>query len=184
MTKLDNWPRIIQLAAFKYDQEGNEIESFELLIKPDGWTMPTGQFWVENGFTHEENESFGVPIKKALELFISYHQESICMVAHNMSYDYNVLGAEMIRAGVKSSVVIPKFCTKEIGTNFCAIPGPFGFKWPKLEELHFELFGEDFKDAHQAGSDVKATAKCFFELVRRGVINIENLEIGVRGQNG
>lgn len=180
MTDLDNWPRIIQLAAHRFDESGNEIESFELLIKPDGWTIPTDQFWIDNGFTQKENELNGVSIKEALELFIRHHDESICMVAHNMDYDYNVLGAELIRAGMKCKTRIQRFCTKEIGTNFCAIPGPFGFKWPKLEELHFELFGCQFDGAHQAGADVKATAKCFFELVRRGVINLESLVNDVR----
>lgn len=180
MTDLDNWPRIIQLAAHRFDESGNEIESFELLIKPNGWVIPNGQFWIDNGFSQQESESKGVHIMEALELFIKYHDESMCMVAHNMDYDYNVLGAEMIRAGLSCKTRIQRFCTKEIGTNYCAIPGPYGFKWSKLQELYFELFGEQFTEGHQAGSDVQATAKCFFELVRRGVINLDSLVIDVR----
>ena len=180
MTDLDNWPRIIQLAAYKFDERGNEIESFELLIKPDGWTVPNGRFWIDNGFSQSDSLARGVSIKQALERFISYHDESMCMVAHNMDYDYNVLGAEMIRARLSCKTRIQRFCTKEIGTNFCAIPGLYGFKWPQLEELYFELFGEQFTDAHQAGSDVKATAKCFFELAKRGVIDLGSLAIDVR----
>ena len=43
-------------------------------------------------------------------------------------------------------------------------------KWPKLEELHTFLFGESFDGAHDAMVDVKATRRCFYEMVERGVI--------------
>jgi hypothetical protein len=55
-------------------------------------------------------------------------------------------------------------------TNFCKIPGPDGFKWPKLSELHIRLFGEDFEDAHDAASDINATAKCFWKMREIGLI--------------
>ncbi|WP_339902258.1 DNA polymerase III subunit alpha, partial [uncultured Cyclobacterium sp.] len=61
--------------------------------------------------------------------------------------------------------------TKDISTEFCAIPGGKGgkFKWPTLFELHQKLFGEGFGDAHDAAYDVDATAKCFFGLIKEGV---------------
>ena len=45
-------------------------------------------------------------------------------------------------------------------------------KWPKLEELHIKLFGCNFEGAHDALDDVRATAKCFFELKRLGMVAI------------
>jgi DNA polymerase III epsilon subunit-like protein len=57
-------------------------------------------------------------------------------------------------------------------TSFCRIPGgPRGYKWPKLQELHQALFSVEFDAAHDAVADVRACAKCFFELKRRGVIS-------------
>ena len=56
-------------------------------------------------------------------------------------------------------------------TNYCAIPGFYGnYKWPTLDELHRKLFNTGFEDAHDASVDINATAKCFWELKRRGVI--------------
>jgi len=55
-------------------------------------------------------------------------------------------------------------------TDFCAISGPYGNKWPKLEELHYKLFRTNFADAHDASVDIKMTAKCFWELMRKGVL--------------
>ena len=46
-------------------------------------------------------------------------------------------------------------------TNFCAIPGSYGYKWPKLSELHYKLFGSYFEEAHNAAVDITTTAKCF-----------------------
>ena len=54
--------------------------------------------------------------------------------------------------------------------DFCAIQGPYGNKWPKLKELHEKLFGTGFDEVHNAALDIQATAKCFWELKRRGII--------------
>ena len=47
-----------------------------------------------------------------------------------------------------------------------------GYKWPKLQELHYRLFNYNYAVEHNAENDVEATAKCFFELVRLKVISI------------
>ena len=54
--------------------------------------------------------------------------------------------------------------------DFCKIPGKFGFKWPKLMELHQKLFGCDFDNAHDSSADIAATEKCFWELKKRGIL--------------
>jgi hypothetical protein len=57
--------------------------------------------------------------------------------------------------------------------QFCALPFPSGrkgCKFPKLEELHRILFNEEFAGAHDAMADVSATARCYFELVNRGIM--------------
>jgi len=59
---------------------------------------------------------------------------------------------------------------EDIETDYVGIEGYYGYKWPKLSELHYHLFGEDFEGAHNSKNDVAATSKCFFELKKRGVI--------------
>jgi DNA polymerase III subunit epsilon len=172
MTDLENWPRIIQLAWARYDNE-TLIDSSVDLIKPEGWEMPKGEFWVNNGFTQEKSLTEGISIKEVLIKFID--QIEICnfLIAHNINFDYNVSGAEMIRAQVKSKNKINKLCTMQLSTDFCNIPGPYGPKWPKLEELHNKLFGIGFEGAHDAMNDVRACAKCFFELKKLEVIKLQ-----------
>ena len=55
-------------------------------------------------------------------------------------------------------------------TQFCKLPGCYGYKWPTLSELHNVLFGKDFEDAHNAEGDINATENCFWRLRELGEI--------------
>lgn len=170
MTKVDNWPRVIQLAWALYDDRNCLIDCRVDLIKPAGWRIPKEKFWIDNGFDQRESEKKGIPIRDALQPFIERVERTKYLVAHNMSYDYPVLGAECIRENIKSSNKPIRICTKESSTEFCKLPGRYGYKWPTLSELHIKLFGRNFAGGHDALVDVKACAKCFFELVDRKII--------------
>jgi tetratricopeptide (TPR) repeat protein len=56
-------------------------------------------------------------------------------------------------------------------TDFCKIPGPYGYKWPNLEELYYKLFQGNF-NAHNALDDLRACAKCFWKLNDLGILNL------------
>jgi hypothetical protein len=58
----------------------------------------------------------------------------------------------------------------EKSTNYCKLDGPYGYKWPKLSELHHILFGVGFEEAHNAAADIHATAKCFWQMKKIGII--------------
>jgi hypothetical protein len=89
-----------------------------------------------------------------------------------MSFDEKIVGAELLRNGTQNSIPTKnRICTMERTTNFCAIDGSYGYKWPKLSELHYMFFRTDFEEAHNASVDVTATARCFWELKRIGVCN-------------
>lgn len=176
MTKVDNWPRCIQLAWAMTDEFGFIVDQRVDLIKPDGWEIPNEAFWINNGFSQEKSDKEGVPIAEALGHLIEAMNKVDYVVAHNMNFDYNVIGAEMIRAGLRAESKKQKVCTMTISTDLMKLPGRFKgtYKFPKLEELHRFLFEEDFDGAHDALVDVMACVRCFFELVNRGVISIVN----------
>lgn len=171
VSDVDNWPRVIQLAYLVFDDDGREIKEYNRLIKPDGWTMPTGKFWVDNGFSQKRSEAEGVPVRDVLDSFLTDYAQCQVLAAHNMNYDDSALGAELIRAGLQMGKSKRRICTMNSSTDLCKIPGPYGFKWPKLEELHQFLFGKRFDNAHDALADVRATARCLFELRCRKVVN-------------
>lgn len=44
VTDLENWPRLVQLAWIMYDDRGNMLESRDVIVKPEGFTIPSGSF--------------------------------------------------------------------------------------------------------------------------------------------
>lgn len=166
---VDNWPRITQLAFQVYNSDGSLCFASAQLIKPDGWEIPKTEFFIKNNMSTERCEEFGVPIQEALKDFLFWLDDCKYIVAHNLNFDKPIVQAEMFRLGMKSTNRPEGFCTMISTTDLLQIPGPYGFKYPGLMELHEFLFGCKFEGAHDAGDDVTATGKCFFELIKRGV---------------
>lgn len=170
VTDTDNWPRLVQAAWLLYDQKGEQVSSANYIIKPDGYSIPAEATKI-HGITTDQAKQEGVPVAEALQNLQSSLEQSDCLVAHNINFDEKVLGAEFLRAkmpnGLKGK---QKICTMKTTADFCGIPGKYGYKWPKLEELHEELFDTTFEEAHNAAVDIRATAKCFWELKRLDVI--------------
>lgn len=173
MTDVANWPRLVQLAWILYGEDGRELSQGSYIIKPDGFVIPK-EVAAIHGISTERALLEGESILTVLNAFQSEMQRSGCLVAHNMSFDEMVIGAEFLRSNLPNPVIEKKrICTKEATTNFCAIPSPNGYgdyKWPKLAELHTKLFGCDFEGAHNAIADVAATAKCYWQLKKLGVL--------------
>lgn len=170
---LDNWPRVIQLAYILLDENMNEVETFCELIKPDGWIIPNEKFWIENGYSTEQNNEKGVYAAFALQHFANAIDRCHTMVAHNISFDTPVLSAEMIRYEIRAlNKPQNRRCTMKESTQYVgAVNARGGIKWPKLTELHEKLFGVGFEGAHDALEDVRATVRCFIELKRLAVIH-------------
>jgi len=78
----------------------------------------------------------------------------------------------------KNKIGILDTCT-EVTAEMCMLPGGRGgkFKLPTLTELHSQLFGVGFGEAHNASADVEATTRCFFELLRKGYYTTEQLDV-------
>jgi len=182
MHDLDNWPRVIQLAWEVVEAETETVKAaHKMLIKPDGWEIPKEKFWIDNGYSTEQNEAEGLPMPGVLDTFLDGLNACDVMVAHNLAFDYPVTGAELLRYKKKATnnANRVKICTMERTVNLCKIPfarGGRGYKWPKLEELHQFLFKKGFDGAHDAGNDVAACRVSFFELVRRGIIELPTIK--------
>lgn len=170
VTDLNNWPRLVQLAYLYYDNNGNKISGADFIIKPEGFTIPSATSRI-HGISTERALKEGRPIASVLQDFNFLIEKASYLVAHNMSFDEKIVGSEFLRNGMKNKIPSRnKICTMERTTNFCAIPGPYGYKWPKLSELHYKLFRTGFEEAHNAAVDITVTAKCFWELKRLGKI--------------
>lgn len=170
ITDVENWPRLVQLAWIIYDDQGKLLESQNMLVQPDGFVIPPEASRV-HGITTAIAKEKGLPIREVMETFAEQIDAASALVGHNISFDECIVGAEFERLRMMTSLFLkPKYCTMKSSTEYCKLPGKKGYKSPRLAELHQVLFGTDFDHAHDALADVEATARCFWELKKRGVI--------------
>jgi len=170
VTDTNNWPRMVQIAWILSDKNGNRIESKEYIIKPDGYNIPSDASRVHR-ITTQRAVDEGVNLLKVLKEFNELITKSDVIVAHNIDFDKMILGAEFVRNSIKSEFHFkPKLCTMKASTDYCRIPGNYGYKWPKLSELHQVLFNEGFDEAHDASVDINATERCFWEMKKLNIL--------------
>lgn len=170
VTDLNNWPRMVQIAWILSDTTGIRIESDDFIIKPENFKIPLDASRV-HGITTERAIKEGEELEKVLTRFNKLVGQADFIVAHNISFDEKILGAELLRKGIRGNFEKKrKLCTMQASTDYCRLPGPYGYKWPKLSELYIKLFGEDFDEAHEASIDINATERCFWEMRRIGLI--------------
>ena len=151
-TDLDNCPKIKQIAWQLLDNDGKLIKE-------------------ENIFIDFENENSNLAIKPTIDkLLADIRCYDPILIGHNIQFDKKIIGAEILRQNIYNLLIDQKYiCTMEQTVEFCAFPN---YKYPKLQELHFKLFGAEFEGAHDALNDVNATVKCFLKLKNDG-INLE-----------
>ncbi len=173
VSDLDNWPRLIQLSWIVTTENGEELKRENYIIKPDGFTVPKEASDI-NGITTERAMSEGADLSLVLDAFVKDVKEAAMVIGHNVSFDQNIVGSELLRAGRKNVISNkPSCCTMKSTIDFCRIPNPKKpeyFKYPRLQELHKKLFGTSFANAHDSSADTEATRKCYFELKKQGLI--------------
>lgn len=172
-TDTDNWPRLVQLGWILTDSRGNELRRGNRIVRPEGFEIPTAASDV-HGITTERALAEGEPLRDVMLAFGADLNESGWLVGHNIDYDLHVVGTEYYRLGYDHRIMFarPYVCTMQATIDFCNIPGQYGPKWPRLQELYVRLFGREFDGAHDAMADISATRECFFELLRRNVISL------------
>ena len=170
VTAINNWPRMVQIAWLLYDNDGNLVAAKDDIVIPVGFTIPRKTVAI-HGISTARALKEGKDLDIVLKDFAAVLDKATHVVAHNLAFDEKIIGAEFIRAGMKTTLFKKKrICTMKATTTFCRIPGAFGYKWPTLSELHYAIFETDFKEAHNAKADIEATAKCFWALKARGVL--------------
>lgn len=173
ISDVDNWPRVVQLAWQLHDAKGKLISQQNFLIKPEGFDIPYKAEQI-HGISTKRALAEGHELRKVLDLFIHDLTKTSLLVGHNIEFDASILGAELIRQqfDIERLQKLEKVDTGIVSTEFCQLSGGLGgrLKMPRLVELHKKLFGKDFGDAHDASYDVAATARCFFELIKKQVV--------------
>lgn len=173
-TDIEKWPRVVQLAWALYDTEGNRKSRNSFIIYPTDFSIPMDSARI-HGITTERAKAEGVSLYKVLPQFNADVEKAATIIAHNIAFDLPIIHTEFVRCRLETKLLEKEnFCTmkpREI-VSWCKIPkaSGYGYKWPTLTELHLQLFEEEFTGSHDAGADVEACARCYFELRKRGII--------------
>lgn len=170
LSDLANWPRLIQIAWATYNIDGREVDSAEYIIRPSGFQIPLTASRV-HGITTADAQEKGLNLKEVLLKFSKDVLSAQVLVGHNIAFDGNIIGAEYLRCSMENVIASkPQICTMLSSINYCKLPGKYGYKRPKLEELYRILFKSNIPTVHNALADVRTTALCFFELKKLGII--------------
>lgn len=170
--ELDNWPRLVQIAWQLHDHQGKLLSTGNHIVKPVGFTIPFNAEKI-HGISTQRALDVGEDLSEVLDKFTVDVLRAEVLVGHNIEFDNKIIGAEYLRTEKENLLAEAKnIDTAEDTKEFCQLQGGPGgrLKSPRLIELYEKLFGEGFGDAHDAAYDVDATAKAFFECLKRGII--------------
>ncbi|MBJ6108040.1 3'-5' exonuclease [Hymenobacter sp. BT523] len=168
-----NWPHIVQLAWVVCTPDGREIKAENHYIQPSDYDMSPESGRV-HGLTVDFLRANGRPrhaVMQRLHRDLLHYQPLV--VAHFMQLDFHMMGVGFHRAGLKNPLLnLPTFCTMRATSPLVRHPTQ-GFL--RLGELYQRLFHEPLENAHDAMVDVRATARCYFEMRRQGLITDETV---------
>lgn len=176
-------PRLCSIAAVLLNDEGNEVDCFYNLIRPDDWTpelieKAAGAFEV-NGLSMEKLMDEGVPIADALGLYEEFLEQSSIVSAYGLAFDMKMIRGALRRAGRPDHYgAKPVFCAMRAATPLCKLPpteamsraGRNYHKSPKLVEAVQILLGLDLPGAHDALVDARATGKLIEWMIPQGLV--------------
>lgn len=162
---LKKQPRIVEFfgLVLKDKIEGGfeEVETIYSRFDPEGTPMHP-EATKATGITSEM--LIGEPLFAKFTTLLKRTIESCdVVVAHNLSFDMAIVDFEMKRANQTVGWPAGRICTVE------ATESMKGYRL-NLGTLHTELFGAGFEKAHSAEHDVRATARCYQELIKKGEV--------------
>ena len=93
-----NWPRIVQISWIVSNVRGQIISRQNYIVKPEGFSIPPELAKV-HGITTERALEEGEKLNNILDHFLRDIQQVSFIVGHNISFDKNVVAAEIYRKG-------------------------------------------------------------------------------------
>lgn len=158
LTKLDKQPHIIEFYGCLSDLKTGKIMcEIEHLIKPP---VSISEEVVKITGIDDEMVSKAQPFEAIASQVETLISNSPMVIAHNMSYDKDMIEIEFERLGKK--IKWPELmCTVEQTIHLC------GYRL-NLSALYEHLFKTSFKGTHRAKNDVQALLACCVELTQRG----------------
>lgn len=167
----NNWPFAVQISWIVYTKAGKEVKRENFFINNNDFEITPSALAIHHispAFLVQHGVNRNI-VLDSLASDLRYYQPLV--VGHFMEFDALVLGAEYYRTNKENPLTnLPVYCTMLATKNFIRNPR---LQYLNLGALYFYLFNTTLENQHNALVDAVATAKCFFELLKRGDINDE-----------
>jgi len=169
-------PHIVQLAAALVDLDTREtVASLDVVVRPDGWTIPD-EVAAVHGITTAHAAAVGVPESLALSLFLELWGRRT-RIAHNEQFDARIIRIAQHRAGelepqLDAWKTGAAECTARKATPIVKCPptakmiaaGRNHYKTANLGEAVQFFTGKPLVNAHSAMADVKGCMDVYFAI--------------------
>lgn len=169
-------PHIVQLAAALVDLDSRDtVASLDLIVRPDGWTIPDEDTEV-HGITTEFAMAAGVPETLALSLFLEMWAGRR-RIAHNEPFDARIIRIAQHRAGelehdLERWKAGTAECTARLATPILKLPptakmvaaNRHHHKTANLSEAVLFFTGKPLENAHSALADVRGCMDVYFAI--------------------
>jgi DNA polymerase III epsilon subunit-like protein len=160
---IDKQPEIIEFYAHHVDLATRKItKRFDTLIRPHIWPM------TDKTIAETKTKITNAELKDAPKFKdVAKDIRKICegapvIIAHNAAFDQEIISIEFER--MKETIKWPRM--------LCTVEQTIQIKGYRLSltNLHLELFGKTFGEAHRAKLDVEALTKCCIQLYKRKML--------------
>lgn len=153
----ETWPYMVQLSWMTYNVATRKYTLYDYIIN-----CPV-DIPEESTNIHKITASMckkqGYQFSDILAIFRECYLQCDLVVAHNFTFDRDMILIECMRANLPFSFSKPVYCT--MLSNTYLNQG----KWPKLIWLHQFLFHEDAKNLHNSLIDVIVCFRCYMKVM-------------------
>lgn len=168
------WPHVVQIAWAVFTKDGVEVKSENHYIRADGFHIDQESMKIHGiteDFLNEKGEG-RADVFHSLARDLEKYRPLI--VGHFVEFDHHMMEMGFRRSGMDYvGRDLPRFCTMLAGRKYGSrlyIPRSL-----RLDELYMHLFQRRLENHHNALIDAKATADCFFEMLKKGDITTDSI---------
>lgn len=168
-------PPLVQLGCLLVDDDnGAELATLELIVRPNGWEVPDAAARV-HGITTAMASRAGVPLSLVVPAFVQLRSRASRIVCHNAEFDQKIMRQAIARNGKPVTLAGPAdvVCTADLATPILNLPPTVRMiraghggkpKRASLMEAHEFFLGKKFEGAHGALVDARACARVYFAM--------------------
>ncbi|MEO6521261.1 MAG: 3'-5' exonuclease [Mucilaginibacter sp.] len=170
-----NWPYAVQVSWIVFNRDGVELKREDHYIRDRDFEINPEAYKI-HGITREFLDDKGERRAYVMGLLnADLEQYKPMVVGHYMELDYNITGVDFYRLGVLNNPMasLPQYCTMLGSRHYIRTSQ---VEYLRLGQLYGTLFNKPLDNQHNAMVDAEATAECFFEMLRTGIVSDQAIE--------